>query len=83
MKTHNLKTIIFLSLCCDLGLLSKRLISPLANIVTDSLHIPGGIGTAFSLMFLVIAATVIPCCWRLHDHEHCTKRIGIRLRHGR
>jgi len=60
MKTYNLKTIIFLSLCCDLGLLSKRLISPLANIVTDALHIPGGIGTAFSLMFLVIAATVIP-----------------------
>jgi len=50
----------FLALCCDLGLFSKRLISPAANLITDSLHIPGGIGTSFSLMFLVIAVTLVP-----------------------
>lgn len=34
--------------------------NPIANMVTDSLHIPGGISTAFSLMFLVIAAELVP-----------------------
>lgn len=56
MKHANLRRLIFLALCCDLGLFSKRLIAPAANILTDSLHIPGGITTAFSLMFLVLAA---------------------------
>lgn len=59
MKTLNLRTLIFLALCCDLGLFSKRLISPAANMITDFLHIPGGIGTSFSLMFLVIAAVMV------------------------
>lgn len=44
MKKHmDLRHLLFLVICCDLGLFSKRLISPLANIVTDFLHIPGGI----------------------------------------
>lgn len=60
MKSYPLRTIVFLALCCDLGLFSKRLISPAANLVTDFLHIPGGIGTSFSLMFLVIAAVLVP-----------------------
>lgn len=60
MRHDRLTKIIFWSLCCDLGLISKRIISPVANILTDSLHIPGGIGTSFSLMFLVIAALLIP-----------------------
>ena len=56
MRSYRLRTIIFLALCCDLGLFSKRLIAPAANVITDALHIPGGIGTSFSLMFLVVAA---------------------------
>ena len=60
MKNLRLKQLIFMALCCDLGLFTKRLISPVANIITDSLHIPGGVATAFSLMFLVIAAALIP-----------------------
>ena len=59
MKTIPLRTLIFLTLCCDLGLFSKRLISPAANLLTDFLHIPGGIGTSFSLMFLVVAAVMV------------------------
>lgn len=59
MKTLRPRTLIFLALCCDLGLFSKRLISPAANLVTDFLHIPGGIGTSFSLMFLVVAAVTV------------------------
>ena len=60
MKHTKLRRLIFLALCCDLGLFTKRLIAPVANILTDSLHIPGGIGTSFSLMFLVIAAMLTP-----------------------
>ena len=59
MKTFRLRTLIFLALCCDLGLFSKRLISPAANLITGFLHIPGGIGTGLSLMFLVIAAVMV------------------------
>lgn len=61
MKKMNLRTVVFLALCCDMGLFAKRLISPFANVITDALHIPGGIGTSFSLMFLVVAAMLIPC----------------------
>ena len=60
MKHTKLRRMIFLALCCDLGLFTKRLIAPAANILTDFLHIPGGIGTSFSLMFLVIAAMLTP-----------------------
>ena len=60
MRSYRLRTIIFLTLCCDLGLFSKRLIAPAANVITDALHIPGGIGTSFSLMFLVVAAMLVP-----------------------
>ena len=60
MKRPSLKQLIFLVLCCDLSLISKRLISPAANILTDLIHIPGGIGTSFSLLFLVLGAMLIP-----------------------
>ncbi len=49
-----------MALCCDFGLFSKKLVSPAANLITDFLHIPGGVATSFSLMFLVIAASLIP-----------------------
>lgn len=60
VKKLNLRSLIFLALCCDLGLVAKKVISPFANMITDSLHIPGGIGTGFSLMFLVIAVMLVP-----------------------
>jgi len=60
MRRSKLRRLIFMALCCDLGLFTKRLIAPAANLITDSLHIPGGIGTAFSLMFLVIAVALMP-----------------------
>ena len=58
MKRFTLRQLVFMALCCDLGLLAKRLISPAANALTDYLRIPGGVSTSFSLMFLVVAA----CC---------------------
>lgn len=60
MDRSRLKRLIFMALCCDLGIFAKKLIVPAANILTDSLHIPGGIGSSFSIMFLVIAAAFIP-----------------------
>ena len=60
MKNPSLRMMIFLALCCDLGLFSKRIINPFTNMITDALHIPGGIGTSFSLMFLVIPAILLP-----------------------
>lgn len=60
MKKYKLKDLIFMALCCDLGMFSKGLILPLVNFITALLHIPGGIATSFSLMFLVIGAAVLP-----------------------
>lgn len=60
MIHEKLRRLLVLALCCDLGLFSKRLIAPAANILTDALHIPGGIGTSFSLLFLVVAAALMP-----------------------
>ena len=64
MKKSKLTMLIFMALCCGFGMFAKKLINPFANLITDSLHIPGGISTGFSLMFLVIAAelTRYPSC---------------------
>jgi len=65
LNHSRLRRLLFLALCCDFGFFAKQLISPAANILTDALHIPGGIGTAFSLMFLAVAAALVPgfgCC---------------------
>lgn len=63
MKENKIKCLIIMALCCDLGLFSKRLIAPAANVLTDALHIPGGIGASFSLMFLVVAVGIMPRFW--------------------
>lgn len=63
MRQLNLRQLIFMALCCDLGLFAKKLILPAANLVTDALHIPGGIGTSFSLLFLITAAFLLPGNW--------------------
>ena len=60
LKHLNLRAWLFIALCCDLGLFSKKLISPAAHLITGFLHIPGGVSTSFSLMFLVIAAALMP-----------------------
>jgi hypothetical protein len=59
MKKSSLRQLIFMALCCDLGLFSKRLVAPIANVITEALHIPGGIATSFSLMFLVVAVALM------------------------
>lgn len=59
MKNNRLFTLNVMALCCLMGLLTKKLINPLANVITECLHIPGGISTGFSIMFLIIAAELI------------------------
>lgn len=54
----SLSKLIFMALCCDIGILSRKLISPGANLVTEILHIPGGIATSFSLMFVIVGAVL-------------------------
>lgn len=49
----------FMALCCILGLVTKKLVNPFVNVITEVLHIPGGISTGFSIMFLVIAAEIV------------------------
>lgn len=59
MKNIRVRELILLAFFADIGFVSKRLIPPIANVFTDFLRVPGGIGTAFSLMFLVIGACLI------------------------
>ena len=59
MKNITVRELILLAFFADIGFVSKRLISPFANVITDFLRVPGGIGTSFSLMFLVIGACLI------------------------
>lgn len=68
MKGDHLRKMIFWALCCGLGLFCKRLVAPIANVITAWLHIPGGIGTSFSLMFLALAGSLAPstfCCTKM------------------
>lgn len=59
MRHSKLTMLNFMALCCVLGLFTKKLINPFANVITEALHIPGGISTGFSIMFLVIAAEIV------------------------
>ena len=48
----------FLAISIALSLVTKQVISPITNLLTDFIRIPGGgAATAFSLMFLVIATS--------------------------
>ena len=57
-KNSLLSDVAIMIICCAAGVFAKKIINPFANVVTDSLHVPGGISTAISLMFLVIASGI-------------------------
>lgn len=63
MKRPDLRRLVFWAICCAMGIFCKRLVNPIANVVTGALHIPGGISTAFSLMFTAVAAALAPWPW--------------------
>ena len=59
-----LRQLVFLAICVALSLVTKRVISPITNLLTDFLRIPGGgAATAFSLMFLVIGTSCLRWRW--------------------
>lgn len=50
----------FLAICISLGLICKRLIAPLAGVITDIVRLPGGsITSAFSIMFLLLGVMFV------------------------
>ena len=54
----------FLAISIALSLGTKRVISPITNLLTDFIRVPGGgAATAFSLMFLVIATSGMEWPW--------------------
>lgn len=59
-----LRHLVFLAICVALSLVTKRVISPVTNVLTDFLRIPGGgAATAFSLMFLAVGTADLRWSW--------------------
>ena len=80
MKQTRLSKLNFMALCCVLGLFTKKLINPFANLITESLHIPGGISTGFSIMFLVIASEIVwDDSFRSKNQNDDKKQVPSRL----
>lgn len=65
MKTKiPLRHLTFLAICTALSLVTKRVISPVTNLLTDLIRIPGGgAATAFSLMFLLVGTSGLDWRW--------------------
>lgn len=60
----SLRHLTFLAICIALSLVSKRIISPICNVLTDFLRIPGGgAATAFSLIFLIVGTSNMDWRW--------------------
>ncbi len=79
MKKSKLMMLNFMALSIVLGIVSKKMMNPFANLITEALHIPGGISTGFSIMFLVIAAEIIKfSCYDSYDGmaEKCGLLMG-------
>ena len=59
-----LRHLTFLAICVALSLVTKRVISPATNVLTDLIRIPGGgTATAFSLMFLIVGTGILDWRW--------------------
>lgn len=59
-----LRHLAFLAICVALSLVTKRIISPVTNLLTDMIRIPGGgAATAFSLMFLAVGTAGLRWRW--------------------
>lgn len=59
-----LRHLAFLAICIALSLVTKRVISPITNLLTDFLRIPGGgAATAFSLLFLAVGTGAMKWRW--------------------
>ena len=61
MSRMTARQLTLMAFCLLLGLLTKRIISPVTNVLTDFFRIPGGsAAVGFSLAFLVIGREAVP-----------------------
>ncbi len=61
MKRLTTRQLVLMAFCVVLGLLIKRIISPVTNVLTDFFRIPGGsAAVGFSLAFLLIGREAAP-----------------------
>lgn len=72
------KELVFMAMCVVLGLVCKRFIAPLTNILTDFIRLPGGSATsAFSILFIVIAVSVTD--WKVAGTVLCLIQAMVAL----
>ena len=61
MNRLSARQLTLMAFCLLLGLLTKRIISPVTNVLTDFFRIPGGSASVgFSIAFLVIGREAVP-----------------------
>ncbi|MCQ2566827.1 MAG: hypothetical protein MJ127_00270 [Mogibacterium sp.] len=72
------RELVFMAICATLGLVCKRFIAPLTNILTDFIRLPGGSATsAFSILFIVIGVSVTD--WRIAGSILCLIQAIVAL----
>lgn len=69
-----------LAICIALSLVSKRIISPVTNILTDLIRIPGGgAAAAFSIMFLAVGTGGLQWRWATTAAAFAQSMIALSL----
>lgn len=64
MKKVSVRELAFMSLCVVLSLFAKNIVSPVTNVLTDFINIPGGSATVgFTLAFLIIGKLIVNVPW--------------------
>lgn len=70
----------FLGICIALSLVSKRIVSPVTNILTDLIRIPGGgAAAAFSIMFLAVGTSGLQWRWATTAAAFVQSMIALSL----
>lgn len=60
MKKIPVKELAFMAICVAIGLVAKQIVSPVTNLLTDMINIPGGSATVgFTLAFLIIGKLMV------------------------
>lgn len=72
--------LVFLGTCIALSLVSKHLISPVTNLLTDLIRIPGGgAAAAFSIMFLIVGTSGLKWRWATTASAFVQSMIALSL----
>ena len=60
MKKIPVRELAFMAICVAISLVAKRIVSPVTNLLTDMINIPGGSATVgFTLAFLIIGKLMV------------------------